>query len=368
MRNLYQKALNGKELQKEELQSLYLESPLSNLMFIANEIRKQKHPNNRVSWQIDRNINITNVCISSCSFCNFHCKLSEKEKNYTETIESYRKKIAELLEMGGDQVLLQGGLHPHYGLNFYTDLFRTLKKDFPKVKLHALGPPEIAHIAKIDKLSYREVLETLVEAGLESLPGAGAEILSQRVRKIISPGKPDVQAWLDVMRIAHQMNLPTSATMMYGHLETIEERIEHLLLLRSLQNERPNGTYGFLAFICWPVYLQETKLAQDYIIAPSTASEYLRLLAISRIALTNILNIQASWLTVGKDTAQLALYGGANDFGSIMIEENVVSSAGANHQFDSEGIQAAIREAGFEPWLRNQCYEERSRSHFGEIK
>ncbi|MDR1169876.1 MAG: CofH family radical SAM protein, partial [Prevotellaceae bacterium] len=263
----------------------------------------------------------------------------------------------ELFRRGGNQLLLQGGLHPGYGLEFYCSLFRELKAKYPDLKLHALGPPEIAHIARIEKKSYRLVLEELVKSGLDSLPGAGAEILSDRVRKELSPGKPDVKAWIDVMHEAHALNLPTSATMMFGHIETLSERIEHLLLIRDLQDKRPAGTCGFLAFICWPVQSAGTRMAKKHVIRPVSPSEYVRMVAISRIALVNINNIQASWLTVGKDTAQICLHSGANDFGSIMIEENVVSAAGASHRFDAKGIQDAIREAGFDPWLRNQKYE-----------
>lgn len=351
------KALQQEYLNLAELVLLYNNAPLPYLMFIADHIRKQKHPGNKVSWQIDRNVNITNICIAGCSFCNFSCKLSESEKSYTTTLDSYSQKIEELFEKGGKQLLLQGGLHPKYGLDFYTSLFRDLKHKYPNLKLHALGPPEVAHIARIEKQSYQYVLEKLMEAGLDSLPGAGAEILSDRVRKVLSPGKPNVQAWLDVMEEAHKLNLPTSATMMFGHIETIEERISHMLMLRDLQDKRPEGSYGFLAFICWPVQSVGTKLAQQYEIKPVHPVEYIRMVAISRIALVNFPNIQASWLTVGKDVAQICLHSGANDFGSIMIEENVVSSAGANYKFDAAGIQNTIREAGFEPWLRNQKYE-----------
>jgi cyclic dehypoxanthinyl futalosine synthase len=354
---LLDKALAQKYLNLDELVLMYEKMPLPYLMYAADSIRRQKHKADEVSWQIDRNVNITNVCIAGCSFCNFSCRRSEHDKSYTATIEEYSEKIDELFRKGGNQLLLQGGLHPEYGLDFYCSLFSELKLRYPELKLHALGPPEVAHIANIEKQSYRTVLEKLIESGLDSLPGAGAEILSDRVRKELSPGKPGVKAWLDVMREAHALNLPTSATMMFGHIETVAERIEHLLMIRDLHDERPAGTYGFLAFICWPVQLTGTRLSKKYSIAPVSPSEYVRMVAISRIALVNIDNIQASWLTVGKDTAQICLHSGANDFGSIMIEENVVSSAGASNRFDANGIQFAIREAGFEPWLRNQRYE-----------
>ena len=357
LEDIYKKALQLENLNSKEALYIYRNAPTTELMFVANDLRQHHVPGNTVSWQIDRNINITNVCISACKFCNFHCKLNDTDKSYTTTLDDYIPKIEELYRRGGSQVLLQGGLHPKYGLDFYSNLFRSLKQHFPDLKLHALGPPEIAHIARLEKMNYHDVLIHLIDAGLDSLPGAGAEILADRVRKILSPAKPNVQAWLDVMLEAHKLNLATSATMMFGHIETPEERIEHFLKIRDLQNERPNGTYGFLAFICWPVQSKGTPLAEQFDIKPVTATEYVRMVALSRIVLNNIKHIQASWLSVGKDVAELCLHGGANDFGSIMIEENVMSSAGAHNSFDAKSIQAAIKEAGFEPWLRNQRYE-----------
>jgi cyclic dehypoxanthinyl futalosine synthase len=357
LEKISERALAQEYLGLNELILMYEKMPLSQLMYIADSIRRQKHSGDTVSWQIDRNVNITNVCIAGCSFCNFSCRFGESEKSYTTAIDDYSEKIEELFRKGGNQLLLQGGLHPKYGLEFYSSLFKELKSKYPTLKLHALGPPEIAHIARIEKKSYRYILEELMKSGLDSLPGAGAEILSDRVRKRLSPGKPDVKAWLDVMREAHALNLPTSATMMFGHIETVSERIEHLLMIRELHDRRPAGTYGFLAFICWPVQSLGTRMAKEFVIKPVSSSEYVRMIAISRIALVNIDNIQASWLTVGKDTAQICLHAGANDFGSIMIEENVVSSAGASNRFDAQEMQNAIREAGFEPWLRNQKYD-----------
>ena len=356
---IFRKAIALDSLSADELLQIYKSASTDELMFVANELRQIHVAGNGVSWQIDRNVNITNVCISGCKFCNFHCKLHEVEKSYTTTISEYCTKIDELIKLNGDQLLLQGGLHPKYGLSFYKNLFEELKKLYPNVKLHALGPPEIAHIAQIEKKSYREILESLIDSGLDSLPGAGAEILCDRVRKQLSPTKPDTQMWLDVMREAHKLNLPTSATMVFGHIETLEERIEHLIKIRNLQNEKPKNTHGFLAFICWSMQLCGTKLGEILTNKTVSTDEYIRTIAISRIALNNIKNIQASWLTVGKNVAQIALHSGANDMGSIMIEENVVSSAGATHKFDANGIKATISEAGFVPWLRNQKYEPR---------
>jgi cyclic dehypoxanthinyl futalosine synthase len=273
-------------------------------------------------------------------------------------MDQYREKILETFQLGGEQLLLQGGHHPELGLSFYTNLFSSLKSEFPKLKLHALGPPEVAHIAKLEGMSHRDVLIALQKAGLDSLPGAGAEILNDRVRRMISKGKCNGREWLDVMRAAHQLGITTSATMMFGHVETIEERLEHLVWIRQVQAEKPAGSKGFIAFIPWPFQDEGTLLRNVKGIRNQvSADEYIRMLALSRIMLPNIENIQASWLTVGKEVAQVCLYGGANDLGSIMIEENVVSAAGAPHRFTSQGIREAIREAGFIPRLRNQQYE-----------
>jgi len=351
------KALNLKFLSKEEAMVLYQELSTSELMWIAHEIRKIKVPGNGVGWIIDRNINITNVCTARCRFCNFH-RIPNHTDAYITSPEEYKTKIEELFKIGGDQVLLQGGLHPDLGLAEYSKLFSSLKKSFPNLKLHALGPPEIHYLARKEKKSYREILVALMEAGLDSLPGAGAEILCDDVRKKISGGKCGSEEWLDVMRVAHKLNLPTSATMMYGHIESKEQRIEHLLKIRDLQAEKPADSLGFVTFIPWPFQAEDTRLKEifpgDYEL---NIAEYIRLVAISRIVLSNVSHIQASWLTVGLAAAQICLHGGADDLGSIMIEENVVSQAGATNRTDAEGITAAIRNAGFEPRFRNQKYE-----------
>jgi cyclic dehypoxanthinyl futalosine synthase len=326
-------------------------------MQLGLHLRQIHVAGNTVSWQIDRNVNYTNVCISHCRFCNF-CRTRSSADAYITTDEEYDAKIEELFLLGANQLLLQGGMHPDLGLQFYDHLFRKLKKRYPSLKLHALGPPEVHHIAAKEGLSYRETLQALVDAGLDSLPGAGAEILSDRVRKIVSPAKCNTQQWLDVMRQAHAMNLPTSATMMFGHVETERERIEHLVHIRQVQAERPKGTYGFLAFIPWPFQAAGTVLERTMGVRSSIcAQDYLRMIAVSRVMLPNITNIQASWLTVGIPAGLLALYAGANDLGSVMMEENVVSAAGAKHQMDVAGMPEAIRKAGFIPMLRNQKYE-----------
>lgn len=356
---LLDRALKFESLSAEEGVFLFENGATTDLMFVANELRKKQVPSNKVTWIIDRNANTTNVCIANCKFCNFFRIPGHKEA-YTTTIEEYSQKIEETIRYGGDQLLLQGGHHPDLGLKFYCDIFRKIKKKFPHIKLHALGPPEIAHISKIDGKSHKEVLAALMEAGLDSLPGAGAEILDDRVRRMISKGKCGAQEWLDVMRVAHQLNLTTSATMMFGHIETHLERFEHLVKIREVQAEKPENANGFLAFIAWPFQDDGTLLKRVKGITNNVdGDEYIRMVAMSRIMLPNVKNIQASWLTVGKTVGQMCLHAGANDFGSIMIEENVVSAAGAPHRFTSTTIQEAIREAGFEPQLRTQQYEYR---------
>lgn len=357
---LLQRALNFEFLSANEGKYLFEHVSTADLMYVGNELRKKQKPDGKVTWIIDRNVNTTNVCIANCKFCNFY-RIPGHAEAYTTTIEQYKKKIEETFRYGGEQLLLQGGHHPELGLSFYVDLFSELKTLYPELKLHALGPPEIAHISKLEKMSHTDVLKALQKAGLDSLPGAGAEILNDRVRRMISKGKCSGREWLDVMRAAHQLHITTSATMMFGHIETLDERFEHLVWLREVQSEKPKDAKGFIAFIPWPFQDEGTMLRRVKGIRNSVSGdEYIRTIAISRIMLPNIVNIQASWLTVGKSIAQVCLEAGANDFGSIMIEENVVSAAGAPHRFTSEGIQKAIREAGFEPALRNQQYEYRS--------
>ncbi|MCU0359268.1 MAG: CofH family radical SAM protein [Bacteroidia bacterium] len=357
---LLQRALNFEFLSIEEGLFLFENTPLAELVYVGNELRKkQKKNSNKVTWIIDRNANTTNVCIANCKFCNFY-RIPGHAESYITSIETYKTKIEETFRYGGEQLLLQGGHHPDLGLSYYVNLFKELKALYPKLKLHALGPPEIAHITKLEKSTHSDVLKALMEAGLDSLPGAGAEILNDRVRRLISKGKCTGREWLEVMKAAHQLHLTTSATMMFGHVETLYERFEHLVWLREVQAQKPKDAKGFLAFIPWPFQDDGTLLNRLKGIKNNvSAEEYIRMVAMSRIMLPNIENIQASWLTVGKATAQLCLHAGANDFGSIMIEENVVSAAGAPHRFTYTQIQDAIREAGFEPQLRNQQYEER---------
>jgi cyclic dehypoxanthinyl futalosine synthase len=355
--DLYAKALNFEMLSIEEGMHLFEQAPLTELMFVANELRKKQVPHGKVTWQIDRNVNTTNVCIANCKFCNFF-RIPGHADAYITDIDTYKKKIDETIRWGGDQLLLQGGHHPALGLQFYVDLFKQLKSLYPTIKLHTLGPPEVAHITKLEKSTHREVLTALKEAGMDSLPGAGAEILVDRVRRLISKGKCGSQEWLDIMHEAHKLNITTSGTMMFGHVETLRERFEHLVKIREVQAKKPAEAKGFLAFIPWTFQDVDTLLTKIRGVHNlTTPDEYIRMIAISRIMLPNVKNIQASWLTVGKQTAQICLHSGANDFGSIMLEENVVSAAGAPHRFTFKSMQEAIKEAGFEPQLRNQQYE-----------
>ncbi len=354
---LYERAMNFEFLSAEEGIFLFEHAPLTELMFVANELRKIQVPHGKVTWIIDRNMNTTNVCVANCKFCNFY-RIPGHAESYITDIETYKRKIDETFKYGGEQLLLQGGHHPELGLAYYVDLFKTLKQLYPNLKLHALGPPEIAHITKLEKSNHHDVLKALIEAGLDSLPGAGAEILNDRVRKLVSNGKCSAQEWLDIMHEAHLQGLTTSATMMFGHVETLEERFEHFVKIREVQAQKPEGAKGFLAFIPWTFQDVDTLLLKIRGTKNlTTAEEYIRMIALSRIMLPNVKNIQASWLTVGKQVAQICLNAGANDFGSIMIEENVVSAAGAPHRFTAQSIQQSIREAGFEPQLRNQQYE-----------
>jgi cyclic dehypoxanthinyl futalosine synthase len=359
LNNLYNKALQMEWLSVAEGIYLFENAPLAELMNVANTMRQHHVPHGKVTWQIDRNVNTTNVCLANCKFCNFF-RVPGHADAYITDIATYKQKIEETIAWGGDQLLLQGGHHPELGLDFYVDLFKELKQLYPSIKLHTLGPPEVAHICKLSGKSHTEVLSALKTAGMDSLPGAGAEILNDRVRRLISKGKCSAKEWLDVMRAAHQLDITTSGTMMFGHVETLEERFQHLADIRQVQSEKPEHANGFLAFIPWTfqnvgTLLHRIKGTESNI----TSQEYIRMIALSRIMLPNIKNIQASWLTVGKETAQICLHAGANDFGSIMLEENVVSAAGAPHRFTYKSIQEAIRQAGFTPQLRTQKYEAR---------
>lgn len=349
--------LRGEALMPNEALMLYKLLPTPDLMALAHTLRQQIKPGNTVSWIIDRNVNISNVCASGCAFCSFYCHKADNSKAFETSIEEYKIKIEELFAVGGKQLLLQGGLNPSHRLSYYENLFQTLKQMFPALKLHALGPPEIYFLAQMEKIPVHKVLERLVKAGLDSLPGAGAEILADRVRRIVSPNKCTANQWLKVMHEAHKMNITTTATMMFGHVETPAERISHIFKIKNTQSFKPAGAHGFIAFIPWTFQSPNTELIKRFPnISKTTPDTYLRTVAISRIILTNVPNIQASWLTTGKETARLALYAGANDLGSVMLEENVVAASGVTNKLSPHEMQELIRSAGFKPVMRDQKY------------
>ncbi len=347
LEKICQRVLDGHRIGLGEALCLYYEADLTSLGALAHEVRLRLHPQPLVTYVVDRNINYTNVCLSGCKFCAFF-RAPGQDGGYVLDKETLRQKIQETLDLGGTQILLQGGLHPDLDLSFYEEMLRFMKTEFPGLHIHGFSPPEIVHFSEISGLSIVKVLERLIAAGLDSIPGGGAEILVDRVREQLSPRKCSAQAWLEVMETAHRLGLKTTATMMFGHIETIEERLTHILRIRDLQDR----TGGFTAFIPWPFQPRNTAIE----VLPASGAEYLRTLAISRILLDNVPNIQASWVTQGPKIAQVALYFGANDFGSTMIEENVVAATGVSHRLSVEEIRRFIEEAGFEPRQRLMDY------------
>lgn len=347
MLDLKDKILSGERITKEEATGLF-EWDLLILGHLANSIRQRMHSEPVVTYIVDRNINYTNICISGCKFCAFWRK-KEAEDAYLLSFKELFKKIEETIALGGIQILLQGGLHPDLDIGFYEDMLSSIKGRYP-IHIHGLSAPEISHIAKNSNLSIEETLLRLKNAGLDSIPGGGAEILVERVRKKISPNKCDTSTWLNIMEIAHKLGIKTTATMMFGHIETYAERIEHMLKIRTLQDK----THGFTAFIPWTFQPRNTALNH---IRAVGAVEYLKTLAISRIVLTNIPNIQASWVTQGPKIGQISLFFGANDMGSLMIEENVVAATGVSFRLKEEEMRHLIKDAGFRPQRRNMRYE-----------
>ena len=340
---------NGNRLDRAGALELYTHASTSLLGELANEVRSRKHPDGVVTYIIDRNVNYTNVCVARCAFCAFYRPVGSDE-GYVLGFEEIFRKIDETIALGGGQLLLQGGHNPDLPLQWYEDLFRSVKQKYPTFKLHALSPPEIIHLSRLSRLPVPQVLERLIAAGLDSVPGGGAEILVDRVRKLLNCyNKATADEWLDVMRHAHRAGLRTTATMMYGTVETLEERLEHLFRLRELQDE----TGGFTAFITWSYQPQHTELGG----AEATGVEYLRTLAVARLVLDNFDNLQASWVTQGGKVGQLSLAFGANDMGSVMIEENVVRAAGAAYCMDEIEIVRNIENAGFVAKRRNMHYE-----------
>ena len=347
MEKIRQKVLQGERISPQEALVLADKGDLYDLGFLADAVRKRLHPEPMVTYVIDRNINYTDICISACKFCAFY----KAPEDGTGTILSFAElgeKIRETKELGGTQILLQGGLHPDKPLEFYEQMLRYIK-DEHGIHVHGFSPPEICHFATLSGLSVCEVLVRLQAAGLDSIPGGGAEILSDRVRSAAAPRKCTADQWIEVMEEAHLLGMRTTATMMFGHIETIEEQLEHLVRLRDLQDR----TNGFTAFIPWPFQPDNTAYAD---IDKATAFTYLRTLAWSRIFLDNFPNIQASWVTQGPKIAQLSLFFGANDFGSTMIEENVVAAAGVSFRLSEAEIRALVKEAGFEPRQRTMDY------------
>ena len=341
------KALAGERLSRDEGIALLRDGELLELGLLADAARQRLHPEGVVSYIIDRNINYTNVCTAQCAFCAFYRDLPSKE-GYVLSKAQLAQKIEETLALGGKQILLQGGLHPDLGIEFYEELFRWMKSSYP-IWIHGLSPAEVKHICKVSSLKTEEALRRLIAAGLDSIPGGGAEVLSDRVRGIIGITKGSTADWLEVMETAQRLGLKTTATMMFGHVETLEERIDHLLHLRELQDR----THGFTAFIAWTFQPENTALPKDEL----TSFEYLRTLAVARIVLDNFPNVQASWVTQGGKIGQVSLRFGANDFGSLMIEENVVSAAGAHFRLTEAQIAHAIQNAGFTPKRRTMHYE-----------
>jgi cyclic dehypoxanthinyl futalosine synthase len=342
------KAVEGKRLTVEEGIALFECRDLHALGRAAHSVTQRLHPEPYRTFNIDRNINYTNVCSAVCDFCAFYRKVKDSDA-YVLSREELYKKIEETIALGGDQILMQGGMHPTLKLEWYEELLRDLKARFPQVNLHAFSPPEIWNFHKVNKLPLEEILQRLKTAGLGSLPGGGGEILVDRVRQELTKGKVLTDGWLEVNRLWHKLGGKSTCTMMFGHIETIPERIEHLDRLRQVQDE----TGGFTAFICWT--MQPGHLMSHF---PQVGSfEYLRTQAIARLYLDNIPNIQSSWVTQGAKVGQVALFYGANDMGSLMIEENVVASAGTVHYLTLEQIKRSIREAGYIPRQRNVFYE-----------
>ncbi len=346
---LLDKAVAGERLTPAEGLELLQSNDLAVLGAAANAVTRAKHPESFRTYNIDRNINYTNICTAVCDFCAFY-RGPKSDEGYVLPREELLQKIEETVALGGDQILMQGGLHPKFKIDWYEQLLADIKSRFPQVNVHGFSPPEIHHFTKVNNMSLEEVLTRLKDAGLGSLPGGGAEILVDRVRDEITRGKVMTDDWLDVMRVWHKLGGRSSATMMFGHVETLEERVEHLERLRELQDE----TGGFTAFICWTFQPDNTQMSH---IAPAGSWEYLKMLAVSRLYLNNFENMQSSWVTQGLKVGQLSLVYGANDMGSLMIEENVVAEAGTVHYLTLDQIRDSIEELGFQPRQRNVHYE-----------
>ena len=349
VREILNKSIAGERITADEGLMLLQSHDLAAIGSAADQVARRLHPENVRTYNIDRNINYTNVCTAVCHFCAFY-RGPKSDEGYVLSTEQVLEKIGETVELGGNQILMQGGLHPKFKLEWYEDLLRSIKSEFPEVNIHAFSPPEFHHFTKVNNLSIEEVLRRLKEAGLGSIPGGGAEILVDRVRSELTRGKVMTDDWLNVMRVWHKMGGKSTATMMFGHVETLEERIEHLERLRQLQDE----TGGFTAFICWTFQPDNTDLSN---VPASGSFEYLKTQAIARLYLDNFPNIQSSWVTQGLKIGQLAMLFGANDMGSLMIEENVVAEAGTVHYLSLDQIRESIEELGFEARQRDVFYD-----------
>jgi cyclic dehypoxanthinyl futalosine synthase len=353
-----EKAAAGDRLTQAEAVALYIDAPTHTLGRLADQARARKHPGRVVTYIIDRNVNYTNVCVARCTFCAFYRPVGSAE-GYVLSFDEILRKIEETIAVGGGQLLLQGGHNPDIPLQWYEDLFHAVKERFPAFRLHALSPPEIVHISRLSQRPVPDIIQRLVDAGLDSIPGGGAEILVDRVRRLLHCyGKASADEWLGVMRHAHHAGLRTTATMMYGTVETLEERVEHMVRLRELQDE----TNGFTAFIAWSYQPEHTELAG----VEATGVDYLRTLSLARLVLDNFDNLQSSWVTQGGKVGQLSLGFGANDMGSVMIEENVVRAAGASYCMDEVEIVRNIEDAGFVPKRRNMHYDVLGDPYFRE--
>ena len=348
-RGISDKVLSGGRLTDEEFLFLANDADIYQLGFLANAVRKKRHPEKIVTYVVDRNINYTDICISACKFCAFF-KTPEEKTGYLLSHDEIGEKIRETQDLGGTQILLQGGLHPDLPLEYYEDMLSFMKKS--GIHIHGFSPPEVYHFSDISGCTIKEVISRLIAAGLDSIPGGGAEILNNRVRESVAPRKCNADQWIEVMEEAHSQGLRTSATMMFGHIETLEERLEHLRRLRQLQER----TKGFTAFIPWPFQPANTVLSDYAKIEKTSGFAYLRMLALSRIYLDNFDNIQTSWVTQGSKIAQLSLAFGANDFGSTMIEENVVAAAGVSFRLSEKEIKDLVSDAGFTPRRRLMDY------------
>ncbi len=346
---ILERCVGGQRLTCDDALTLLESSDLSAIGKAAHAVSLRMHPESFRTYNIDRNINYTNVCTAVCDFCAFY-RTPKSQEGYVLERSVLLEKIRETVELGGNQILLQGGLHPNFKLEWYEEMLQDIKKHFPEVNIHGFSPPELYHFTKVNKLSIETVLERLKVAGLGSIPGGGAEILVDRVRSAITRGKVMTDDWLNVMRVWHRMGGNSSATMMFGHAETLAERVEHLDRIRALQDE----THGFTAFICWTFQPDNTEMSH---IPPAGSFEYLKTQAVARLFLDNVPNIQSSWVTQGLKIGQLALLFGANDMGSLMLEENVVAEAGTVHFLTLDQIRDAISELGFTPRQRTVFYQ-----------